>query len=193
VLHGGNFYGGHVCFAMDGLKIAIASVADLLDRQMVLLCNPVTNNGLPADLVGAGRSEKFLHHGFKAMQIATSALAAEAQKLTVPASAFSRSTESHNQDKVSMGTIAARDCLRVLDLTEQISVMLLLACCQAMDLRDREGCHDAGLALHAAVRKSVPFNTADRRQDRDIAAMLDEYRCGVLPVGAFGKLVGGGS
>ena len=38
----------------------------------------------------------------------------------MPASVFSRSTECHNQDKVSMGTIAARDCLRVLELTEQV-------------------------------------------------------------------------
>jgi histidine ammonia-lyase len=193
VLHGGNFYGGHVCFAMDGLKTAIASVADLLDRQMVLLCNPVTNNGLPADLVAGKTPAKVLHHGFKAMQIATSALAAEAQKLTMPASAFSRSTESHNQDKVSMGTIAARDCLRVLELTEQIGVMLLLAACQAIDLRGREGCHDGGLALHTAVRNTVPPNTADRRQDRDIGALLDLYRSNSLPVGDFGKLVGGGA
>ena len=47
ILHGGNFYGGHVAFAMDGLKAAVANVADLLDRQMALLCNPVTSNGLP--------------------------------------------------------------------------------------------------------------------------------------------------
>jgi histidine ammonia-lyase len=40
VLHGGNFYGGHVAFAMDGLKSAVAGVADLLDRQMQLLCAP---------------------------------------------------------------------------------------------------------------------------------------------------------
>ncbi len=39
----------------------------------------------------------------------------------MPASVFSRSTECHNQDKVSMGTIAARDALRVLELTEQVA------------------------------------------------------------------------
>jgi histidine ammonia-lyase len=50
-----------------------------------------------------------------------SALCAEALKLTMPASVFSRSTENHNQDKVSMGTIAARDLLRILDLTETVA------------------------------------------------------------------------
>ena len=71
------------------------------------------------------------------MQITASALTAEALKLTMPASVFSRSTESHNQDKVSMGSIAARDCQRVLELTETVAVVELLALCQAVDLRGR--------------------------------------------------------
>ena len=37
VLHGGNFYGGHACFVADSLKNAVANVADLLDRQLILL------------------------------------------------------------------------------------------------------------------------------------------------------------
>src|SRR4029077_2892871 len=121
ILHGGNFYGGHVAFAMDGLKAAVAQSADLLDRQMALLCNPMTNNGLPGDLVAGEGAARLAHHGFKAMQITASALTAEALKLTMPASVFSRSTESHNQDKVSMGSIAARDCHRVLELSETVA------------------------------------------------------------------------
>lgn len=81
-----------------------------------------TNNGLPANLSGMGGTEASIHHGFKAVQIGCSAWAAEALKQTMPASVFSRSTECHNQDKVSMGTIAARDAWRVLDLTEQLSL-----------------------------------------------------------------------
>lgn len=38
----------------------------------------------------------------------------------MPPVSFSRSTESHNQDKVSMGTIASRDAARVCTLTEII-------------------------------------------------------------------------
>lgn len=189
LLHGGNFYGGHICHAMDSIKAAVASVADLMDRQMVMLCNPTTNNHLPADLVAGTGSARALHHGFKAMQIATSALAAEALKLTMPAAVFSRSTESHNQDKVSMGTIAARDCLRILQLSEQIATILLLAECQAMDLRELEGCHERSLTLHDCVRKIVAFNKEDRRQDVDVAAVLLRYRTGQLPVGDCEPLV----
>jgi histidine ammonia-lyase len=182
MLHGGNFYGGHIAFAMDTLKAQVASLADLLDRQMILICTPSTSNGLPANLVAVKGPSNVIHHGFKAMQISTSALAAEALKLTMPASAFSRSTECHNQDKVSMGTIAARDCLRILELTETVAVVTLLGLCQAADLRP-ERCHRRTRALRDAVRRHVPMNLADRRMDHDIAIVLERYRADELPIG----------
>jgi histidine ammonia-lyase len=175
VLHGGNFYGGHVAFAMDGLKAAVASVADLLDRQLVLLCSPETSDGLPENLI-----PEATHHGFKAMQIASSALAAEALKLTMPAASFSRSTEGHNQDKVSMGTVAARDCLRVLELGETTAAIALLAACQALDLRTPAPLAGRAGALRDAVRRVVPGLKADRRQDEDIERVLGLHRSGGL-------------
>jgi histidine ammonia-lyase len=185
VLHGGNFYGGHVAFAMDGLKAAVASVADLLDRQLSLLCVPETSDGLPANLVASG---SVVDHGFKAMQISASALTAEALKLTMPAASFSRSTESNNQDKVSMGTIAARDCRRVLDLTETVAAIVLLAGCQAIDLRGKECGSRRARALRDAVRKEVPMLREDRRQDLDIERVLTLYREGTLPAGTTHSL-----
>jgi histidine ammonia-lyase len=181
VLHGGNFYGGHLCFAMDGIKTAVASVADLLDRQLVLLCCPETSDGLPANLVAGSEPESLVQHGFKAMQISASALTAEALKLTMPASAFSRSTESHNQDKVSMGTIAARDCLRVLELTELVAAIVLLADCQAVDLRDPAEARARTRALHECVRAEIPMVEKDRRQDLDIQAIVSLHQAGALP------------
>ena len=139
VLHGGHFYGGHIAFVMDSLKNCIANLADLLDRQMALLMDPKFNHGLPANLTGAHADRLMINHGFKAVQIGTSAWTAEALKQTMPASVFSRSTECHNQDKVSMGTIAARDCLRVLQLTEQVAAAALMASTQGLELRKRQG------------------------------------------------------
>ena len=139
VLHGGHFYGGHVAMAMDSLKIAVANLADLLDRQMAQLMDYKFNNGLPHNLVGAEGDRRAVNHGFKAVQIGVSAWTAEALKHTMPASAFSRSTECHNQDKVSMGTIAARDCVRVLELTEQVAAASLLAATQAIEIRKKHG------------------------------------------------------
>lgn len=181
-LFGGNFYGGHACFVADGLKNATANIADLLDRQLALICSAVTSNGLPENLVGAEGDGHRAHHGFKAMQIAASALTAEALKATMPASVFSRSTENHNQDKVSMSTIAARDSLRVLELTETVAAICLLALVQAVDLRGGEGCHVRSRLLRDAVRAKVPFNDRDRRQDGDIAMVKEMIQRRTLPL-----------
>jgi histidine ammonia-lyase len=133
VYHGGHFYGGHICFAMDSLKNITANIADLMDRQLALLVDAKYNRGLPPNLTGS--KDISYNHGFKAVQIAASAWTAEALKNSMPMSVFSRSTECHNQDKVSMGTIAARDCVRINKLTAQVMAASLLAAFQALNLR----------------------------------------------------------
>lgn len=139
VLHGGHFYGGHIAMAMDSMKNCVANLADLADRQIATMVDVKMNHGLPSNLSGAKGERRYINHGFKAIQIGCSAWTAEALKLTMPASVFSRSTECHNQDKVSMGTIAARDCLRVLQLTEQVVAATLLASVQGIGLRIEMG------------------------------------------------------
>jgi histidine ammonia-lyase len=123
---------------MDSLKNIIANIADLMDRQLALLVDVKCNRGLPPNLTGS-RDNIPCNHGFKAVQIAASAWTAEALHHTMPMSVFSRSTECHNQDKVSMGTIAARDCVRINKLTAQVMAAVLLAACQALDLRLKKG------------------------------------------------------
>ena len=178
VMHGGHFYGGHVAFAMDGLKTAVANIADLLDRQLALLVDVRTNHGLPANLSGAPAARAAINHGFKAVQIGASAWTAEALKLTMPASVFSRSTECHNQDKVSMGTIAARDALRVLELTEQVAAAALLGALQGLEQRfQRRQIHPDRLAAPVAaqwqaVRKEVSYLIEDRPLDEDLRRIV---------------------
>jgi histidine ammonia-lyase len=90
---------------------------------------------------------------------------------------FSRSTECHNQDKVSMGTIAARDCVRVLELTEQVAVAVLLAVVQGVELRGNVE------ALSPAVQKTVlqlrehsPFLSVDRALEQELRFCLGLVR-----------------
>ncbi len=166
VLHGGHFYGGHIALAMDTLKNTVANIADLLDRQLALLVDTRYSQGLPSNLSGSQGATQPINHGLKALQISASAWTAEALKQTMPASVFSRSTECHNQDKVSMGTIAARDALRVLELTEQVLAAMLIAARQAVPLRER-------------IQPDVPVNPAMRAWIADLAgrvALVDEDR-----------------
>jgi histidine ammonia-lyase len=176
VLHGGHFYGGHIAFAMDGMKNAVANLSDLLDRQMALLVDARFNHGLPANLSGMQGPRAAINHGLKALQISVSAWTAEALKLTMPASVFSRSTECHNQDKVSMGTIAARDCLRVLELTEQVAAALLVAVRQGMWLRcrvqpDRTPPAPLVRMLDALAQHIAPVEE-DRRLDLELQSLV---------------------
>jgi histidine ammonia-lyase/phenylalanine ammonia-lyase len=111
-------------------------------------------------------------------------MTAEAMKMCNPATIHSRSTECHNQDKVSMGTLAARDALRVAELTERVAAIALLAVCQAADVRGPATCRARTRAVLEAVRASVPTNTADRRQDVDIEGIVERLRRDDLAVGS---------
>lgn len=188
VYHGGHFYGGHIAFVADSMKTAVANLADLMDRQLALMVDTHYNNGLPPNLSGAQGTRVPVNHGLKAVQIAVSAWTAEALKLTMPASVFSRSTECHNQDKVSMGTIAARDALRVLELTEQVAAALLLAVSQALEIRIRNGELDVDTisgqirGLQSDVFEICPFVSEDRRLDIQLARLTAAVRDRAWPL-----------
>ena len=55
---GGNFYGGHVGQAMDSLKVALANLCDLIDRQVELLVDEKFNRGLTAEPDPALRADR---------------------------------------------------------------------------------------------------------------------------------------
>jgi len=180
VLHGGHFYGGHIALAMDTLKNTVANIADLLDRQLALLVDARYSHGLPANLSAATGPRAAINHGLKALQISVSAWTAEALKNTLPASVFSRSTECHNQDKVSMGTIAARDCLRVIELVEQVVAAMLIAARQAVALRQRVGLQaqlqGALDAMNTDLVGRIALVEEDRALDGELRQLLQDIR-----------------
>ncbi len=183
VQSGGNFYGSHMTQGMDALKIALANLCDLLDRQLELVVDEKFNAGLTPNLIPYFEPtdpQAGLHHGFKGMQLSCSALTAEALKLCNPASIHSRSTEAHNQDKVSMGTIAARDARSIVEIAQHIAAIHLIALAQALELRGIEQASPKAREAHAMIRARVAFLDRDRRMDRDIAAVVELIRSGEL-------------
>jgi histidine ammonia-lyase len=111
----------------------------------------------------------------KALQIGASAWTAEALKHTMPASVFSRSTECHNQDKVSMGTIAARDCLRILDLTDQVVAALLVAVRQGVWLRGQRTSltlSEPVVAFLSQLNDVIPELVEDRALDAELRNLI---------------------
>ncbi|MGH9764689.1 MAG: HAL/PAL/TAL family ammonia-lyase, partial [Blastocatellia bacterium] len=179
---GGNFSGFYVGLAMDTLKTAVASVADLLDRQLELLVDERFSNGLTPNLVARlpeDDPEFGIFHTFKSPQIAMSALAAEALGMCMPMTAFSRSTECHNQDKVSMAAIAARQARDVIDITQRAVSIHLLAACQAAELRGADNL-GACRSIYDTVRGVSSFVERDRELEQDIYALVDLIRSGKL-------------
>ena len=170
----GNFYGGHIALAMDLLKTASASVADLADCQYALLVDSRLNSGLPETLVA------YQGCGLKALQLTSSALTARAVQRSAPDTVLSRSTEAHNQDKVSMGLNAALNAAEVTTLFQQVLAVELIALSNAGQLRDERRLSPAGRHLLDQIRTYSPVLENDRRLDRDIEGLTQAIDEGLL-------------
>ncbi|MDF1592697.1 MAG: aromatic amino acid ammonia-lyase [Desulfobacterales bacterium] len=176
IIFAGNFYGGHVALAMDLIKTAAASVADLLDRQYALLVDSRLNSGLPETLVG------YEGCGLKALQLTCSALTARAVQRSAPDTVLSRPTEAHNQDKVSMGLHAALNAAEITTLVQQVLATELIALSNAAALRNEEDLSPAGRRLLGRVRDFSPVLENDRRLDRDLERLSRAIDQGLDPV-----------
>lgn len=81
-----------------------------------------------------------------------------------------------------MGTIAARDCIRILELTEQVTAATLAAGVQALELRLQSGELSDKLIgpvlgkLKADVRSGFAFVAEDRRLDKDLRALIQRIQ-----------------
>jgi histidine ammonia-lyase len=184
VLHGGNFYGSHITHVADTLKVQVAHAAEILERQLVLLYHSTATSGIPENLVRIEGPDRTAHHGFKAVEILASALVAEAMKQAAPASVFSRSTEGHNQDKVPMGALAARELRGIQHLADHVLVIAMLAAAQATDATGRAAAlPPAARDLYTAIRDICDATGEDRRHDELITRCLAAYHAGKLPFG----------
>ena len=173
----GNFFGGYVAHAMDTLKICSANAADLLDKQFSLLVDHKFNRGIGENLK---LSDKAYHHGFKAMQITLSSLSADVMMNIVPASVFSRPTESLNQDKVSMGTTAALNFKRILPDLENMLAIAFMGLAQAVDIRSEKGISPHLQKTYERIRRDITPLIEDRRMDKEIATVVEMIRNGEL-------------
>lgn len=192
---GGNFYGGYLSHSMDYVKICLANLADLLDRQVASLVDEKSNRGLHPNLANwesIPLEERFLHHGLKGIHQSMSALASEMIANSMPNSVFSRSAESHNQDKVSLGMSAANQCTRVLEECFLLTSYYMVCVAQALDLKKINLKGEASRSLFHTIRSVVPFVERDQPLGEGVerlAATLREkaYR-GESFTGVFGEI-----
>ncbi len=151
---------------------------------MEQLVNPKLSSGLPPFLIeGSG-----LHSGFMMVQVTAAALASENKGLCHPASVDTIPTSAGQEDHVSMGPIAARKALRVLENTERILGVEALAAAQALDLRSPLVPADGPRAAWERLRAEVPYLNADRILHEDLENAAQLVREGALLAAAEGTV-----
>jgi len=174
-LLGGNFHGQPVALVMDFLGIAVAELANISERRIERLVNPMLS-GLPAFLVSDGG----LNSGFMIAQYTAAALVSENKVLAHPASVDSIPTSANKEDHVSMGTIAARKAREIVANTENVIGIELLCAAQALDLFTNLKPGEGTLAAYHAIRRVIPHLDTDRFLAPDIEAMRELMRSGAI-------------
>ncbi|MCP4154682.1 MAG: histidine ammonia-lyase [bacterium] len=175
LISGGNFHGESVAFQMDFLKIAIAELGNISERRMERLTNPHLSE-LPAFLVKDGG----LNSGFMIAQCTTAALVSENKVLCHPASIDSIPTSANKEDHVSMGTIAARKALEVVENVEEVIAVEMLAAAQALEFLKPLKPAKPLIPVLEEIRKHIaPWDT-DRYMAYDMIKMGEILRSGIL-------------
>jgi len=172
-LHGGNFHGQPVAFAMDFLSIAIAELAVISERRLNRLMNPRLNKGLPAFLAKDGTG---LENGMIATQYVAASLSSECISLASPASLCSVTTDADNEDIVSMGVTAAN---RAVDITRKVEYVIaseLLSATEALNQRFPLRPGSGTRVVYDLLRRQVSPLTKDRPLSDDLESVVHLVR-----------------
>ncbi len=135
IIHGGNFHGQSISFAMDSLCIAISTLCNLSERRLNKLLDKNLNEGLPEQLIPG---ELGLTMGFMGAQYLATSTTAENRNLANPMSVNSISCNATNQDVVSMGTVAARKAFKLVSNAKHVVTLEILADLQALSFRNAD-------------------------------------------------------
>ncbi|MCT8976765.1 histidine ammonia-lyase [Clostridium sp. CX1] len=157
VISGGNFHGQPVALSFDFLGIAVAEIANISERRLERLINYQLND-LPPFLVKNGG----LNSGFMITQYAAASLVSENKVLAHPASVDSIPSSANQEDHVSMGTIAARKSLDIVNNATRVVATELMAACQAIDFRDGLMLGKGTSEAYRIIRSKVSFIKEDK-------------------------------
>ena len=141
-LSGGNFHGEPVALASDFLAIAMSELANISERRIDRLVNPLVS-GLPPFLA---MGKAGLNSGMMLWQYTAASLVSENKVLAHPASVDSIPTSAYQEDHVSMGTIAARKLRMILENAMKVVAI-------------------EGMVASRAIRFHAPLKTGKKLQE----------------------------
>ena len=159
VYHGGNFHGDYVSLEMDKLKIVVAKMSMLAERQLNYLLNSKLNDILPP-FVNLGTLG--LNFGMQGVQFTATSTTAENQMLSNPMYVHSIPNNNDNQDIVSMGTNAALITKKVIENAYEVVAIELITIVQAIEyLQLQDKVSSKTKKMFDDIRKIVPAFTED--------------------------------
>jgi histidine ammonia-lyase len=174
-LSGGNFHAEPVAFAADTIAIALCEIGSLAERRIAMLVDPALS-GLPAFLT----PRPGLNSGFMIPQVTAAALVSENKQCAMPASVDSIPTSANQEDHVSMAAHGAKRLLQMVENTQSVVAIELLAAAQGCDFHAPLRSSAALERARACIREKVPTLGDDRHFYPDIQAALALVRDGQL-------------
>ena len=167
ILSGGNFHGQPLALAYDFMAIALAELANIAERRIEQLVNPMLSD-LPAFLA----PRPGLQSGFMIAQVTAAALINENKVLCHPASVDSIPSSANREDHVAMSLTAARKLRTVHDNVRYVLAVELLCAAQAIDYRAPLKPGSGVAAAHRFIRSQIPALTDDRILAPDIESLV---------------------
>ena len=159
VYHGGNFHGDYVSLEMDKLKIVVAKLSMLSERQLNYLLNARLNDMLPP-FVNLGKLG--LNFGMQGVQFTATSTTAENQMLSNPMYVHSIPNNNDNQDIVSMGTNAALITKKVIENAYEVLAIEMITIIQAIEyLEVQDKVSSKTKKMYDEIRNIVPIFTED--------------------------------
>ncbi len=132
VYHGGNFHGDYISLEMDKLKLVVAKLSMLAERQLNYLLNSKLNDKL-TPFVNLGKLG--LNFGMQGAQFTATSTTAENQNVCQTLCMFhSIPNNNDNQDIVSMGTNSALITKKVIENTFEVLAIEIITIVQAIEL-----------------------------------------------------------
>lgn len=157
IISGGHFHGQPMAFAGDFLGIVVAELANISERRIDRLLNPLINETKPFLSVDPG-----VNSGLMIIQYTAASLVSENKILAHPASVDSIPTSAYQEDHVSMGTIAARKARKILEHTTQVLAIEWVSAAQAYEFVKPLKLGKGTEAAYQLLREHVPALEEDR-------------------------------
>ncbi len=160
VYHGGNFHGDYISLEMDKLKIVIAKLTMLAERQLNYLLNSKINELLPP-FVNLGTLG--FNFGMQGVQFTATSTTAESQMLSNPMYVHSIPNNNDNQDIVSMGTNSAVIASKVIENAFEVLAIELITVVQAIDyMEQKDQVSSVTKKMYDDIRAIIPTFKLDQ-------------------------------